>query len=134
MSGLTSISKRDNSEKLFFFADSMDVTSVINIYHKIPYDVYCGRAGKGESGEFGNPTYTFEKFAPYFYARLDADPDFKKRVHELKGKKLGCFCAPKECHAMVYVEYLEGKSVQQQMMEYTERMGKFVQPNIFDDL
>ena len=109
------------------------MTEVINIYHQKPYDVYCGRAGKGESGEFGNPTYSYELFRPYFYAHIEADPEYKERILSLKGKKLGCFCAPKHCHVMIYVEYLEGKSPEQQMIEYTEKMGKYVQPNIFDD-
>lgn len=109
-------------------------TKVVNIHHKRSYDVYCGRAGHGESGEFGNPTYSFEKYKPYFEHRLATDPEFKKQIESLKGQTLGCFCAPKECHAMIIVEYLDGKSVQQQMMEYTESMGKEIMPNIFDEL
>ena len=110
------------------------MTEVINIHHKLPYDVYCGRAGHGEDGYFGNPTYSFEKYKPYFQNRLETDPEFKKRILALKGKKLGCFCAPNECHVMVIIEYLDGVSVFEQMKQYTRKMGKEIAENIFDTL
>lgn len=116
------------------------MTEVINIWHKKPYDVYVGREGKGEDGYFGNPhdeadrDTNVKNFRKYFYERLERDAEFKRRVHSLKGKKIGCFCAPANCHAMVIVEYLEGKSVLDQMREYTEGMGKQVSDNIFDTI
>lgn len=109
------------------------MTEVVNIYHQKPFDVYCGREGKGEDGYFGNHTYKYETFRDYFYKRLETDSEYRSRIESLKGKKLGCFCAPKHCHVMIYIEYLEGKTPEQQMREYTEKMGKYVQPNIFDD-
>ena len=90
------------------------MTRVVNIY-KAPYDVYIGRAGKGQSGYFGNPFRleagqprgaTIEKYREYFYNRLAVDPEFKRRIHELRGKTLGCFCAPQACHGDVIAEYL----------------------------
>jgi hypothetical protein len=116
------------------------MTEVINIYHQKPYDVYVGREGKGEDGYYGNPydkddrDTNVRNFRSYFEERIKLDAEFRERVNSLKGKKLGCFCSPQNCHAMVYVEYLEGKSISQQMMEYTASMGKQVMPNIFDDL
>jgi len=88
-------------------------TIAVNIF-KEPFDVYCGRAGKGYDGYFGNPFklngesvgYTLEKYRVYFYNRLQADPEFKRRVHELTGKRLGCFCKPKPCHVDIIIEYL----------------------------
>lgn len=91
------------------------MTKVVNIY-KEPYDVYIGRAGKGKDGYFGNPIRlqkgedagaTIEKYKEYFYDRLEKDEEFKRRVLELKGKTLGCFCKPKPCHGDVIVEYLD---------------------------
>lgn len=91
------------------------MTTVVNI-RKDAYDVYCGRAGKGQDGYFGNPFHlknsgtrdaAIAKFKEYFYERVERDPEFKRRVLELKGKRLGCFCAPQTCHCDVYVEYLE---------------------------
>lgn len=91
-------------------------TVVVNIY-KESYDVYCGRAGKGQDGYFGNPFVlqkgepkgtTLFKFGQYFYKRLESDPEFKRRIHELKGKRLGCFCKSKEvCHVGIIADYLD---------------------------
>lgn len=94
----------------------MSKSVAVNIY-KEKYDVYCGRAGKGQDGYFGNPFKltsesqrgdTLEKFREYFYNRLESDPEFKMRVGKLKGKRLGCFCAPKPCHADIIAEYVNG--------------------------
>lgn len=87
-------------------------TTVVNIYRDRNYDEYIGRAGKGQNGYHGNPfktddrDYNIKMHKAYFYARLKTDPEFKRKVHELKGKTLGCFCKPKACHGDTYVEYL----------------------------
>lgn len=93
-------------------------TKMVNIL-KEPYDVYCGRAGKGHDGYFGNPFplmkgepkgSTLPRYRKYFYDRLKKDEEFKKRVLELKGKTLGCFCSSVEtCHTSVIIEYLDGE-------------------------
>ena len=91
-------------------------TLVVNIF-KDSYDVYIGRAGKGQDGYFGNPVRlkegeskgsTLKEYKRYFYNRLAIDPEFKKKILELKGKKLGCFCYPKPCHGDIIKEYLDG--------------------------
>ena len=90
------------------------MTNVVNI-RTSGYDVYIGRAGKGQDGYFGNPfrlrTHesrgsTVEQYRKYFYDRMETDPEFKDRIHELKGKTLGCFCKPYACHGDVIAEYL----------------------------
>lgn len=92
-------------------------TRVVNIY-KAPYDIYIGRGGKGKDGYFGNPIKlpakanekerleVLHKYTEYFSERLENDSEFKRRVHALKGKTLGCFCAPKLCHGDVIAAYL----------------------------
>jgi hypothetical protein len=89
------------------------VTIVVHI--KDGYDVYIGRAGKGQDGYFGNPfpldreaqrSLVLARYKGYFQARIASDPEFKRRVEELKGKRLGCFCAPKRCHGDTLAEYL----------------------------
>ena len=105
---------------------------VVNI-RKDPYDVYVGRAGHGEDGYFGNPVVVGEKcsicgfthlypgatlpcFEKYFLKRIASDAIFKERVFALKGKTLGCFCAPKggflpgqaaKCHGQIIANWLE---------------------------
>lgn len=72
-------------------------TAVVNIHHDA-FDVYIGRAGKDRDGYFGNPfrlsrsesrDAAIDKFRDYFFKRVDADPEFRRRVLELVGKRLG---------------------------------------------
>jgi len=69
--------------------------------------------------EYGNPfkmekdggEYTREgcidAYREWFYA--DEQADLRDRAREeLKGKTLGCWCAPKPCHGDVIVGFLEG--------------------------
>ena len=91
----------------------MPICTVVNLY-KSPYDVYIGRAGKGKDGYWGNPydllSYTREEslqfFQEYFFQRIEEDPEFAKRLHDLRGKSLGCFCSPKPCHGHIIAEYV----------------------------
>ena len=97
-------------------------TYVVNL-RKAVYDVYIGRPGKGKDGYFGNPIVkgevclvcmlthtdpesTVDCYKEYFDYRIREEPDFRKRVHELAGKALGCFCKPNRCHGDVIAEYL----------------------------
>ena len=104
------------------------MTSVVNIRHVKNYDVYIGRSGKGLDGYFGNshPVYdkkkswTFcmicnikhtreealEAYKKTFNIRIARDKEFKKRILELRGKCLGCFCHPLPCHGDIIVNYL----------------------------
>jgi hypothetical protein len=90
------------------------MTKTVNIYTSA-YDVYIGRAGKGQDGYFGNPFRlrygedrgaTMERYRKYLHDRLKTDPEFQRRVHELKDKTLGCFCEPNPCHGDVIAAYL----------------------------
>lgn len=94
------------------------MTRVVNL-RRSGYDVYIGRAGHGHDGYFGNPfpleseakrEECLEKYRVWFMQRIDSDAAFKARVEELRGKRLGCFCAPKLCHGDVIADYLEGRS------------------------
>jgi hypothetical protein len=89
-------------------------TVVVNI-NKEQFDIYIGRAGRGEDGYFGNPFRTgsgisredaVQKFQKYFTERIQKDSEFKRRVLALKGKRLGCFCKPKGCHGDVIADWL----------------------------
>ena len=74
-----------------------------------------GRAGHGEDGYFRNPFRllpgmsrgaALDRYRSYFYGRLRTDPEFRQRIHALKGKRLGCFCKPYPCHRDIIKEYL----------------------------
>ena len=98
----------------------MVTTRVVNL-RKEAYDVYIGRAGKGQSGYFGNPfplqqygaKRCLQLYRDHFYRRLNLDPDFKRNVLALRGKILGCFCAPGPCHGHVIVRYVDANGTEQ---------------------
>lgn len=85
-------------------------TQVVNIKKGDLYDVYIGRPS-----EFGNPfearDYGLIKCLKYYEAhirnRLLIDPEFKDRLLELKGLRLGCFCKPNMCHGDILVKIIE---------------------------
>ena len=97
------------------------MTKIINIknapvnWQTDPNYTYIGRAGKGQDGYFGNPFHlksgdkrgsTLERYREYFIKRLKIDPEFKRRIEELRDKTLICFCKPALCHGDIIVEYL----------------------------
>lgn len=93
--------------------DEAKLTTVVNLRYA-PYDVYIGRAGKGKDGYFGNP-YTLHReadralvlkqYLAHFIVRIQNDAEFKVRIHALRGKVLGCFCAPRLCHGNIIAHY-----------------------------
>ena len=98
------------------------MTTIHNIFKEkfnSESDVYCGRAGKGHDGYFGNPFWmgdeskrdeVCDKFEEHFQKRIKTDAEFKARVLELKDKRLFCFCSPKRCHCETYVNHLKNMS------------------------
>lgn len=67
--------------------------------YKEQYDVYIGRGSK-----WGNPfsmkdrsdeerNRVCDEYEKYFWTT-----DLPNQLHELIGKRLGCFCKPKRCH------------------------------------
>lgn len=93
----------------------MKAAVVVNIKAGEEYDVYIGRPSK-----WGNP-YTLgrerrpsggdEQARAAVLARYRSHvlgrPDLLNALEELRGKRLGCYCAPLACHGDVLVELLE---------------------------
>ncbi len=72
---------------------------------KDSYDVYIGRPGPWgnpfEIGEDGTREEVVEKYALW----LIEQPELVEQAKaELKGKVLGCWCAPKLCHGNILEE------------------------------
>lgn len=100
----------------------MSETTVVN-FRVEKCDVKITRTPKNEIpdppnfGCFGNPypvkIYGRKKcialYKVYFLKRVEEDLEFRKAVLALKGKKLGCFCAPDECHGDVIKEWLDAQ-------------------------
>lgn len=88
------------------------MNSVVVHCKKDQYDVYIGRARNGSGGVWGNPfTHIANKatLAKFVMPSRDAaivahrewfvqQPDLLARLGELRGKTLGCWCAPLPCH------------------------------------
>lgn len=99
------------------------MTRVVHI--REPYDTYVGR-----TTPFGNPyrigpdgtrDEVIAKFRSYFYEKLRADHHFAQRVYALRGKVLGCHCAPNPCHGQVIAEWIESVAAQQTPGSETQR-------------
>lgn len=105
------------------------ITEVVNIRRDRLFgmhrdDVYIGRAGQGLDGYFGNPIRTGREcpecgdtherpgetlscYQRYLRRRVGSDPEFRRRVARLRGKRLGCFCKPKPCHGDLLAVWAE---------------------------
>jgi hypothetical protein len=86
---------------------------------KEPYDVYIGR---GYGSKWGNPfTHIADKKTAAQYIVASREEDVQKyrewilegegkwlldHLHELEGKTLGCWCAPKLCHGNALIEII----------------------------
>lgn len=83
------------------------MTIVVNSKYS-KYDVYVGRPSKYGNpfilGRHGTRDQVIEKFRAWFYTQPSLMVDAKQ---ELVGKRLGCHCSPKPCHADVLVEYVD---------------------------
>jgi len=69
------------------------------------HDVYIGRPGP-----WGNPFTigtdgTREEVVATYRAWLLTQPELLRRIPELRGKVLGCWCAPHLCHGHVLAEF-----------------------------
>lgn len=69
------------------------------------YDVYIGRPGPwgnpyviGPDGDRAQVIAAFERY-------LLGSPELLARLPELRGKILGCWCAPDSCHGDVLARY-----------------------------
>ena len=89
-------------------------TTVVNKRHQ-KYNVYIGRGSKwgnpythikGKTkAEFlvGSREEAIEKYAVW----IKKQPHLIAALHELREKRLGCYCRPHHCHGDVLVELIE---------------------------
>jgi hypothetical protein len=68
------------------------------------YDVYIGRPTKwGNPFRIGRDGSRLEVIRKY-RSWIMGNDDLLASLHELKDKRLGCFCSPKRCHGDILVE------------------------------
>lgn len=68
---------------------------------KAPYDVYVGRPSRWgnpfQIGRDGSRSEVIHKFEVW----VRQQPNLMASLYELRGKTLGCWCAPERCHGDV---------------------------------
>lgn len=82
------------------------MTTVVHC-KKAAYDVYIGRPSK-----WGNPFPVDQENSraeviERYRAWVQRQPALMASLHELKGKRLGCWCKPAACHGDVLRELVE---------------------------
>jgi hypothetical protein len=95
------------------------MTTVVNV-NRDEYDIYIGRGSK-----WGNPythikdratlaefvVGTREEAMRKYREHVLASPELMESLHELRDKRIACFCKPsKSCHGDILVELLEEQS------------------------
>lgn len=55
-------------------------------------------------GRDGDRDEVLEKYRLWISSKIDSDPVFREMVRSLYGKRLGCWCCPKACHAQVIAD------------------------------
>lgn len=118
----------------------MTVANIINLYTvnsvenwlKGENNVYIGRAVKDipSGSRWGNP-YKFRSYnsrrevVQLFERHLQRTKELREAVGDLKGKVLGCWCAPEECHGEILHKEAGNRPVYQSadMSEDTMAIG-----------
>lgn len=77
---------------------------------KARFDTYIGRPSKWGNpfsiGKDGSREDVISKYREWIVAQ----PHLMEKLHELRGKVLGCWCAPQPCHGDVLIELMKEKS------------------------
>lgn len=94
-------------------------TTLINVSNspENEMDVYIGEENQSlglEESLFKNPFNKSQKgrdeavkhFKLYFYRRYLTDEQYRKKLHQIEGKTLGCLCYPRRCHGEIIVDLL----------------------------
>lgn len=84
------------------------MTTVVNLRDE-PYDVYIGRPSKWGNPFKINKEADRQEVLKQYKDWVLVQPGLMRCLEDLRGKKLGCFCKPKQCHGDVLVELVEGK-------------------------
>ena len=91
--------------------------TVINVKNGDRYDVYIGRPSKwGNPFTIGTDGTRIEVLKRY-RAWIKTQTHLLKQLYQLKGKVLGCWCKPLDCHGDILEELID---------EYTRGEGKTV--------
>lgn len=107
-------------------------TTVVHI--RDGYDVYIGRANgraRLKGSIWANPFHigrdgTREDVIAKYRAWIMEQPALLAQVGTLKGKRLGCFCSPQQCHGDVLTELAEGTDNHMKVLSLTQPYATLV--------
>lgn len=99
-------------------------------WNRDAWDVYVGRGAcpcgsracpHGPTG-FGNPCVgePLLAYVDHVAERLRTQPGFRRAVNDLRGKRLGCWCAPEPCHAEVLARLADGEDIRTIRRDYED--------------
>ena len=93
-------------------------TRVANINNGEEYDVYIGRGSKWENPYRIDARRSRKQVIKEFREYAINSEKIMKSILVLRGKRLGCYCAPEDCHGDVLAELAEN--------EFLKRGGKLI--------
>lgn len=76
------------------------MTTVVNV-RVDNCDVYVGRPSVWGNPFVVNGMFSRTRAIAAFEAWIKEKPELLARLHELRGKRLGCYCKPLSCHGDV---------------------------------
>lgn len=74
---------------------------------KEPFDIYIGRGSIWGSPFYIGKDGTREEVISKYEIYIMSHPELIKRLPEIAGKILGCWCKPKACHGDILVKMVE---------------------------
>jgi hypothetical protein len=90
---------------------TVKTTTVVNLSARTAScDVYVGSSSARFDGSIWSNPFKFgtdgtrSEVTAKYRQHLMSRPDLLERLPELRGKRLGCWCAPQACHADVLAE------------------------------
>ena len=109
----------------------------VNIKHD-KYDIYIGRANlyynlpeskwanKWIIGKDGTREEVLEKYRLW----INSQPNLLADLHEIRGKVLGCWCKPLQCHGDILIELCESRFIK----NWFSNMLSFEKPLIYQGI
>lgn len=78
--------------------------TVVNIHRSAEYDIYAGRPSLLGNpfvlGRDGTRDEVVAKYEEQAWNRMQVDEKFRKAILACEGKRVACFCYPKNCHVL----------------------------------
>jgi hypothetical protein len=75
---------------------------------KSPYDIYIGRPSEWGNKFVIGKDGTREEVITKYEEWIKTQPELLAKLPELRGKVLGCWCAPQACHGDVLARLANG--------------------------